>query len=1246
MTRKLIYIMGSAVIGVVSLLVVMLIMLGTGALDTTPDQLVFSTPSADKLYDGKPLTATDWTLQSGSLRDGHTANVVVSGTQTQVGTGDNYISVIISDRNGVDVTDYYQIEYDIGTLTVEPRPLEISAFNASKTYDGTPLVGSDWEIASGSLAEGQTVQVTLSGTLTNVGQSICTPSATILDANGRDVSGNYTISCNSALLSVTKRHLALLSPSADKTYDGTPMAADGVTMSEGTLVDGQQIAVTNDTSILHAGEKENLFAATIYDENGQDVTANYEMAYVYGSLKVHPVRITVQTGSDTKQYDGTPLTCPTWTLVSGEMLPNNTLSAGFTEALTNCGTIENIAVFTVTDENGTDVTQNYSIETINGTLTVTPLHLVISTASAIKEYDGTPLTAPEYQIESEQKLLEGHTITEAVMLASITNAYEESVSNSITSLVISDGDGLDMTGNYDIKFDYGTLVVLPREITVRTGSASKDYDGTELTCNEWKIVSLTGLLDGHEMQIAVSGTLIEPGEEENITAEEIILDENGQEVTKNYDITYQYGKLVVKGEIPDDGGEEVCPDCNGEGECPDCGGSGIGGAGTGGSGGSGSGEGEGEGSGSGSGEGEGEGSGSGSGEGEGEGSGSGSGEGEGEGEGEGTCDTCGGSGTCSGCGGSGESGSGSGESGGGSGSGTGSSGDTSQISGPPADREVVTVLQIKTPRNMTVYLRERSYGDYNGRSWGIATGYEQILNGAYSYNYLVSVALENSGYLSSLIEIRNVATSTFHLPYFTSMEEYLYDVQSSDVAYFGDGTNYAMYMYEYHDYGQDLQNSLFPYEAEEAAYRAFVYEHYLYVDDATRAYMEGIIAANGFSKEKANIISLVASYIQGSAAYNLEYNRDMDSEPNIVIAFLETYKEGICQHYASAATLLFRSLGIPARYTVGYVGNGVANTWADVTNMQAHAWVEIYVDGVGWFPVEVTGSDGSGAIGGGGNGSGSGGSGGAGDNAGGANDAITIRPADVYMQYDIRNTGAVLKPTGEIVGLEDLLAKGYTYEAVISGERSLPGISESRIESFILYNENHEDVTDQFNFVMKTGKVHVYMRELFVTTGSAKRTYDGTALTSQSCFITGDLLSHHTIQTFAATGSLVNVGKRVNSYTLVIVDENGRDVTEYYKINSTYGVLEVTPRVLHITANSATKPYDGNPLVDGGYTVDGTVADGQILQVTVVGYQLSVGRSENTITSVTLTDADGNDTISNYKITYENGKLYVTPPKN
>ena len=86
--------------------------------------------------------------------------------------------------------------------------------------------------------------------------------------------------------------------------------------------------------------------------------------------------------------------------------------------------------------------------------------------------------------------------------------------------------------------------------------------------------------------------------------------------------------------------------------------------------------------------------------------------------------------------------------------------------------------------------------------------------------------------------------------------------------------------------------------------------------------------------------------------------------------------------------------------------------------------------------------------------------------------------------------GAFLaKEDGEII-FSELLKKGYTYEVAISGERSIPGISESRIVSFTLYNERGEDVTDQFVITKKTGKIQVYMEELFIKTGSASKTYD------------------------------------------------------------------------------------------------------------------------------------------------------------
>lgn len=76
--------------------------------------------------------------------------------------------------------------------------------------------------------------------------------------------------------------------------------------------------------------------------------------------------------------------------------------------------------------------------------------------------------------------------------------------------------------------------------------------------------------------------------------------------------------------------------------------------------------------------------------------------------------------------------------------------------------------------------------------------------------------------------------------------------------------------------------------------------------------------------------------------------------------FLFQSKKGYCQHYASAAVLMYRMYGIPARYATGYAVSpdafqaGGQSYEAPVTDEDAHAWVEIFLENYGWTPVEVT----------------------------------------------------------------------------------------------------------------------------------------------------------------------------------------------------------------------------------------------------------------------------------------------------
>ena len=87
----------------------------------------------------------------------------------------------------------------------------------------------------------------------------------------------------------------------------------------------------------------------------------------------------------------------------------------------------------------------------------------------------------------------------------------------------------------------------------------------------------------------------------------------------------------------------------------------------------------------------------------------------------------------------------------------------------------------------------------------------------------------------------------------------------------------------------------------------------------------------------------------------------VDASLDGVENFLRNTKEGYCVQFASAVTLILRELGIPARYVEGYIADEMERQSRNdfvyggyVRDYNAHAWVEVYYDGVGWIQYETT----------------------------------------------------------------------------------------------------------------------------------------------------------------------------------------------------------------------------------------------------------------------------------------------------
>ena len=113
-----------------------------------------------------------------------------------------------------------------------------------------------------------------------------------------------------------------------------------------------------------------------------------------------------------------------------------------------------------------------------------------------------------------------------------------------------------------------------------------------------------------------------------------------------------------------------------------------------------------------------------------------------------------------------------------------------------------------------------------------------------------------------------------------------------------------------------------------------------------------------------------------------------------------------------------------------------------------------------------------------------------------------------------------------------------------------------------------------------------------------------------------------------------NVGDK---YRLKFMSEDSK-----YTVESEEFSAEIQPKPLTITAESAEKVYDGEPLVKDGYTAGKLVPGDKIIEVKVSGTQTNAGNAENVPHNAKIC-GNGTDKTKNYAISYANGTLKVTP---
>lgn len=99
---------------------------------------------------------------------------------------------------------------------------------------------------------------------------------------------------------------------------------------------------------------------------------------------------------------------------------------------------------------------------------------------------------------------------------------------------------------------------------------------------------------------------------------------------------------------------------------------------------------------------------------------------------------------------------------------------------------------------------------------------------------------------------------------------------------------------------------------------------------------------------------LLEQYFQKTYTYALD--PDFPPDGMDFVAHLLQEQKGYCVHFATAMTVMARTLGLPARYIEGFALDPVAdrdNTWR-ATGKTAHAWCEVYIQGIGWLTFDPT----------------------------------------------------------------------------------------------------------------------------------------------------------------------------------------------------------------------------------------------------------------------------------------------------
>ena len=580
-----------------------------GWLKIDPRPVTLTSGSAERVYNGEALTNETVTVGGDGFAKDEGVTCDFTGSQTDVGESKNTFTF---EANAGTNKDNYTFEVKFGTLKVTPVTTKVTVTITEKsgtaTYDGKEHIVSGYESMTAdnplydedSVEENPTVMWAAKGT--NVGEY----PVGIVAGDFKNTNANFTnvkFVVVDGKLTITPAPITLQASSRSKTYDGTPLEADGYGFYEGNLDladDIESVILTGSQTLVGSSESQITEVVTKKDKNPK----NYKFTFLPGTLTVtdgtgdDPVKPeNVVTKTHIPKDMGYNLGEPVTFTISVKNIYNTPKTITLTEkANVKFSNGESVIVFkdvpageTVTAEATYTITSEDILEGVfRNTVTATfgddkswEARDEVETA----ELDTTLNVTKTSDVPDGQKAALGQTITYTIKVQNAGNVpyTNVKVEDPLTKLaatietlavgetktftteyVVTEADVLkgsvlntatatgdkikDPKSNEPKEPNGGDEVETPTfaPITLKPKDVTATYNGAAITGKDVEITS-GKLLEGHKLSAAVIGSGVNAGSYElTLDPEKIkIVDANNKDVSEMYARTILPGKLII-----------------------------------------------------------------------------------------------------------------------------------------------------------------------------------------------------------------------------------------------------------------------------------------------------------------------------------------------------------------------------------------------------------------------------------------------------------------------------------------------------------------------------------------------------------------------------------------------------------------------------------------------------------------------------------------------------------------------------